>query len=354
MGLRSGDWFRCLLENRFQLDSPFLLRAGAISLMSLMNSLTSAVDRVYFRKRLKACQVRPPVFILGHWRTGTTHLHHLLSLDRRFVTPNLVQTLFPSSFLLIEPMLKSIISPFLPETRLIDNMRFSADAPQEDEFAVAAMCMISPYLAYSFPRRWDHYDRYISLENATASELLAWTRSLQSFVSRLVLKNGKTALLKSPLHTARIKHLLAIYPQAKFIHISRNPYEVFQSTRHMMSIGPAMTQLQRFDFNTVDGIIRRRFRTITSAYLEQRALIPEGSLYELRFEDLEQHPLIQLQDAYDRLELGGFERVRPQLETYLESIRGYTKTRYPSLSDSSRELIAKDWSNYFREFDYQP
>ena len=35
---------------------------------------------------------------------------------------------------------------------------------------------------------------------------------------------------QSPAHTARLKLLHELFPEAKFIHISRNPFEVYQST----------------------------------------------------------------------------------------------------------------------------
>lgn len=40
-------------------------------------------------------------------------------------------------------------------------------------------------------------------------------------------------LIKSPVHTGRVKTLLSIFPDAQFIYIHRNPYEVFQSALHL-------------------------------------------------------------------------------------------------------------------------
>ena len=353
MGIRFGGWLRCLHQNRYKVDSTYMLRAGVISLMSVLNSATCAIDRAIYGKQLRAGKVKAPVFIVGHWRTGTTHLHQLLSQDSQFVVPNLVQTIFPESFLVVEPLVRFAIRPFLPETRLIDNMPFTVETPQEDEFALAVMCRLSPYLAYSFPRNWDAYDRYISIENACASEQKAWADSLQKFISRIVLKSSKTALLKSPLHTARIRSLVAMYPTAKFIHISRHPYEVFQSTRHMLSIGPPMAQLQVFDFKSLDETILRRFHIILSCYLDQRTVIPQGNLHELRFEDLQERPFDHLKEAYDRLGLSGFDDSWPRMERYLESIKDYAKTAHPALDESTRASIAERLSLYFTEFGYQ-
>ena len=40
-------------------------------------------------------------------------------------------------------------------------------------------------------------------------------------------------LIKSPVHTGRVKLLLDLFPNAQFIYIHRNPYQVFKSAVHM-------------------------------------------------------------------------------------------------------------------------
>ena len=40
-----------------------------------------------------------PLFILGHWRSGTTHMHNLLGKDPNHTYPTLWQVIFPDSFL---------------------------------------------------------------------------------------------------------------------------------------------------------------------------------------------------------------------------------------------------------------
>src|SRR4029077_20189260 len=90
--------------------------------------------------------------------------------------------------------------------------------------------------------------------------------------------------------------------------IHRNPYEVFQSTRRMLSIGPPLMQMQRFDFTTLDEIILRRYAAMHEAFLAQRADIPAGRLCEISFENLRRDPLATVAQVYASLnlaELGG-------------------------------------------------
>ncbi len=52
---------------------------------------------------------------------------------------------------------------------------------------------------------------------------------------KLTVRHGseKRLVIKSPVHTARVALLLKLFPDAQFIYIHRNPYEVFQSCVNM-------------------------------------------------------------------------------------------------------------------------
>src|SRR5690349_19983432 len=94
-----GDWLALLRENRFAIDPPLWLRAEVISVCSLPDTaLRSYVYAVYGRGVWKA-EVKAPTFILGFWRSGTTHMPNLLTVHQRFAYHNLYQVYFPHNFL---------------------------------------------------------------------------------------------------------------------------------------------------------------------------------------------------------------------------------------------------------------
>jgi hypothetical protein len=352
LGLTAGRWIKLLFENKFAVDRPFLARSGLITLSSVVNSAVGFTERLRFGTRIAATFVPPPLFILGHWRSGTTHLHNLLSRDARFVSPTLVQVMFPNTFLTLGHPIKKVLGPFLPKNRLVDDMKLSVDEPQEDEFALSILSGKSPYLAYTFPRQWDYYDRYLTLRNLTGAEQDIWLETLDRFVKKLVLHNNKVPLLKSPPHTARIRYILQKYPDAQFVHISRNPYEIFQSTRNMLAIGPPTNQLQRFSFEKVDEVILWRYRAMYDAYLEDRDDVPAGQFCEIRYEALTADPLKEVGSIYEQLGLLGFDRVRPHLIKYLETIGSYSTNSYTPLTESEKRKVARAWAPFFKEFDY--
>ncbi|MCH7688908.1 MAG: sulfotransferase, partial [Planctomycetes bacterium] len=88
-GITLREWFLILRENRFSVDSPHWLRAAAITLGSLQNSAIAGLEKAIYGRKIESAEVHPPLFVLGLWRSGTTHLHNLLSRDDRFAFPSI-------------------------------------------------------------------------------------------------------------------------------------------------------------------------------------------------------------------------------------------------------------------------
>jgi hypothetical protein len=86
-GMRFGDWMQLLAENHFRVHPYRWTLAGLISCITPFNTVMSRVQRLVFGRRIDATVIQPPLFIIGHWRSGTTFLHELLLLDERFTCP---------------------------------------------------------------------------------------------------------------------------------------------------------------------------------------------------------------------------------------------------------------------------
>ena len=111
--------------------------------------MLSAVGRpgAVYRRTLDDLELKPPLFLVGHWRSGTTLLHELLALDESFAAPSTYACFNPHHFLLARhgaPSTKSAERP-------TGDMIISPFSPQEDEFALLCMGAISPYEAFVFP-----------------------------------------------------------------------------------------------------------------------------------------------------------------------------------------------------------
>ena len=101
-------WMRILIRNRFAVGLPYLHIAVVVTFVSMGHTLLRWLQEAWYGRAIRNTVFRePPIFIVGHWRTGTTLLHELLILDPRHTCPNTYQCLEPNHFLLTEGLVKA-------------------------------------------------------------------------------------------------------------------------------------------------------------------------------------------------------------------------------------------------------
>src|SRR5215212_296737 len=201
-GLAADEWIRMLRKHGFAVDAPYLPRAALMTLTSALTSLIGAYENKKYGPKLADVDVKGPLFILGHGRSGTTRLHNLLAQDRQFAYANAWQALNPHTFLTTERY-SAILQLAAPKTRLIDNVAFAPNVPLEVEFATfGTLC--SPYVGRIFPRWAGYYDRYLTFRDVPEDEVGRWKASLMLLCKKLTWKFGRPLILKSPPYTGRI------------------------------------------------------------------------------------------------------------------------------------------------------
>lgn len=352
-GITAGDWWRLLKDNHFQVDACYWHRAAFVTGLSLLNSVYARIERLHWAEEVEQTRItEPPIFVLGHWRSGTTHLHNLLAQDKRFAYANTYQVVNPHTFLTTEALHSRLFAGLLPDKRPMDDVALGFETPQEDEFAPCLMTLKSLYLGVSFPRREDDYARYLTFHGVAREEIEQWQAGLLWFMKKLTLKHRRPLLLKSPPHTARIRLLLEMFPNARFIHIHRHPYEVFRSFVHYYDTACWYTYLQRPCLGQVRERILRRYTAMYDAYFEDLALIPDGQFHELGYRDLERDPIGQVRDIYQGLGIRGFETCEHGLRRYLDSLGGYRKNRFDPLPEEWRGQVAERWQRGFQRWGY--
>ncbi|GAC1473015.1 MAG: sulfotransferase [Isosphaeraceae bacterium] len=351
-GISFFDWCRILRDNHFHVSPRFWHRASIVSIGSVLNSCyRRAEDRAY-DALIEGVSIHPPLFILGHWRSGTTLLHNLLALDDQFSYPNLYEVFFPHTFLSTEGTRTGQIAPLIPRTRVFDNVAQGLDLPNEDEFATAVASLCSPYLMWAFPKNTVRYERYLTFRGVPADEVEGWKRAFVRFLKKLTLRSDRPLLLKSPPHTGRIKLLLDLFPDARFVHIHRDPYTVFRSTRHLNDVLTRSLQFHHPDPADLDDGVLRRYKAMHDAYFDERGMIPAAHLCELAFEDLEQNPVAQMRKVYENLGLLGFDDVRPAMEDHLSGLTDYRKNSYPRLSPALKARVLQECRRSFDAWGY--
>ncbi len=275
-GMTLSDWWAILRRHRFAVDLQYSPRALVQTAVSASDSVSARIEIGRFGRIIEAVQVRAPLFILGHYRSGTTHVHNLPALDPQFAAPTFFQVLNPHAFLTTERWAAPIADSVVVRRRYQDEMILGAGVPSEDEIALATMTGLSPYMAWYFPKDGSDYDRYLTFRGASNEEVTRWAHALTTFLKKLTFRHDRPLVLKSPPHTARIRLLLGLFPDARFVHIHRDPYAVFGSTRHMIQAVYPVFCFQEWPVPDGNDRILSVYTEMYDAFFEERALIPEG------------------------------------------------------------------------------
>ncbi|TWU27817.1 sulfotransferase family protein [Bythopirellula polymerisocia] len=352
-GMRFSTWIGTLAHNHFDVSFTKSHTAASITLVSGLNSFLALLDRLVYSRKVEEVEIpHSPLFILGHWRAGTTFLHELLICDPEHTYPNTYQCFVPHHFVLTETWLAPLTSKLIPSRRPMDNMAAGWRRPQEDEFALSNLGVPTPYLSMLFPRRGEAYPEYLDLRALEPAQRQLWGTALHEFFKRVTFRDSRRIIVKSPPHTARVRTLLELYPDAKFVHIVRDPYDLFVST---MGLWKSLNEVQRIqvlgDQEWVEEYVLGSLERMYAAYEEDRQRLAENQIVELRYEDLVQDPHTCVRKLYAELELGEFASVEPALNEHLAAVKNYHPNHY-EIADEKRAMVRERWAGYFEKYGY--
>lgn len=315
----------------------------------------SLMERFYVRRKLaRAPRPAPPIFLVGHWRSGTTHLYNILSKspDLGYVPP--VATGVPWDMLLLARWLRPLFHRMLPEQRYIDRIPVNPDSPQEDEAALANMQPVSFFHGLYFPRHLrENFLQGVFFDGCSPRDIERWQQRFRYFMDKLALQQpGRRLVIKNPVYTARVAMLRQMYPQAKFIHIHRNPYIVFQSMRNFYDKLLAVYGLQEVDEAPIQQLILEAYPRMMDALTRDTADLPSDQFIEVRYDELDAAPMPVLERIYRQLDLEGFESCRPVFQAYLESVAGFRKNRH-AMEPEVVERVESRWRPFIERWGYE-
>jgi hypothetical protein len=281
------------LEAEYDIEKKYhkkyLLSKGA----SLITSGLSYFDELRFRSLSRNLEITaPPIYVLGHWRSGTTLLHNLLCSFKNVSYPTTYQTVFPNNLFFLSRLIKGIMQFYLPEKRLIDKVKMHVDFPQEEDFALLNEAGFSFYLWFFFPQ--DHQrivDEFLTLSTQNSLKRQKYQQGYMRFVKRCITNvGGNQYVAKNPPNMARIPFLLGLFPGSRFVYIERNPYEVLMSTYKFFNSFFMTLQLQDVEEETVWNFVFDTYVRLHHQYQKDKHLIPRENLIELKYEQLVADP----------------------------------------------------------------
>lgn len=300
---------------------------------------------------------KDPVFILGFYRSGTSYLHHFLTQDDRLGYHSVFQMVFPEIMLTHEkwlaPALQSFSNVFKiqdPVHRIPLNWRYPGE---EDGTMTTSMNPGGAQWGYFFPKMMDkQFRKYVLFENITESELEIWKTDFVFLLKKISLANhNKQLVLKSPPNTARIKLLLSLFPNAKFIFIHRNPYEVYLSNKKFWKVTKSIYAIGAYKSVDVNGIILDTYAKMMNRYLLEKGLIPGGQLIEIAYANLINEPLQSMRTLYEAIHLDDFNYCENKMKVFVENEKSFARLKHEMTAEESK-IVTEKLEPFIRYWNY--
>ena len=341
-----------------------------LTFFALVSAVFLLLDHLFF-PAFRKVEVRRPIFIVGNGRSGTTHMHRLMSGDQdRFTYFRTYEMLLPSIlqkkilwFLgrLDEQILggwcirrlKASEDSALEEVRSKHNWQL--DGAEEDEFILfnnfssGSMIWLFNYPEFASRLRADH------LPEKTRRRQYGYYKGL---IQRQLYLYGseKTHCCKSPGFTLKVRALWETFPDARFVMMFRHPAESIPSLVDFMS-------WYWENFGSPPDLIRDSAEVLSEAgvenyrYLEQMIEeLPEEQQCVVDYEALSADPKRTVSEVYSRLGL----QVSPAYEAFLDAEREKAK-RFVSGHDydpegqgPNRERLYSELGALYQRFGWKP
>lgn len=278
-----------------------------------------------------------PVIVIGHWRSGTTYLHQLMSADPGAATARNVLTVAPQAALVLKPLIGRVLGRVMTATRPIDAVPWSACDPQEDEIGLARLTVDSHMAGVAFPQDYlRHFHRCtLSTTRHFQQQLLHFTRITWAHDG----EGKRHLLIKNPAHSARVPLLLDLFPRARFVLMKREPADavrsltlVKQKLADLVGLQPAPDQHRQVEETAM------AHRLLLEAFESARPMIPAGQLVEVEFDDLTSSPLAAVERIYRELSIDGWNQARDAIKARAERARTYSPDKVMLEPQAERRL----------------
>jgi hypothetical protein len=343
LNLNFSAWRRHILPSHAS-----WLDKGRTAMLGGVNSLMGALS-----PDASALLREDPVFLIGHWRSGTTYLHELLSLDARHTAPNTYECLYPHHFQMTQAQfMRSKAAQAGPVKRPMDQVTVSMQSPQEDEFALLCLGALSPYAWMLRPGEHDAAMDALDTRRWSDRDKAHWLTTFQRFLGGVCSQRPGRLVLKSPTHTFRVALLAERFPKAQFIHIVRHPDNVFPSTVAMWQSMFELYALEPIPSVPVLAEQVMRMGALMEDLLDED--IPQLEAHRhirVRYEDLARAPLETVGGIYAHFRWPDWEAARPLLQRHIEERAGYTaNARTPDEAQRARLGIA--WKKMYDKYGY--
>jgi hypothetical protein len=344
------NFFKVISKGKIQ--NPYYFKTILTFLIVFITIPFRWWEKIFFYQKLRDFKFeKPPVFILGHWRSGTTFLHNTLCKDPDAAYVTTYHSVFPNN-LASKLIFKTFQKAFMPDKRPADNVKLRINNPQEDEFALINMIDNTFYTLFFFPEEYHRFFKEAIEFNISKDEELRWNQKYDELVKKAVINTkGKRVIIKNPANTGRIPKLMEMYPDAKFIYIHRNPIIVFLSTRRFFTELFPTLWFHKVDESFIEKMIIDNYKKLLGRYEDTKSLLSEDNLLEIRFDDYDKNPVELTRLIYEQLFKEDFDKVEKIISQYVSSLQSYKKSKN-YIEKGTLDLILKEFGPYMKLYNY--
>ena len=311
------------------------------------------IESAIYYFKAKKVKVREPLFVVGHWRTGTTMTQYMLGQDKSFSFINPL-TNYSVNSKLIGWILRKPLTEELKTGRDMDNMQWGVDMPYEDYITFTLWSPLSSWIGNLYPQSAKKYQDYAFVDEMPVKFQRKWYKQYDAMLRKLAVEFPPEYryLLKSPDATARVKYLSEVYPDSKFVATYRDPYATIRSMIHMQRISYGMFALQEVpDDEALEDFVIEQFKRVYKKYFEDVKSISSDRLIEIKFEDLEKDPLTELKKVYDHFGYD-WKKAEEPIRAYVEKVGDYKKNVF-DYSPRFIKRINRELDFYFEHYGYE-
>jgi hypothetical protein len=338
-------------------DEAALTTLGRITVRELIVSLLENLLRMEAERaanvEIERQRIAAPVFIVGLPRTGTTHLHGLISEDPANRAPLTWEVMYPAASRSTDEVARARSQTdarmgwadrFAPEFMRIHPI--AADLPQECIAITAQVFMsIQFHTTHDVPSYQDWLEQ--------APQRLAFDFHHRFLQHQQAKSNGARWVLKAPGHLFALEGLLERYPDARIIHTHRDPLRV------MASMASHATVLRRAfsddaDPRQIAADWADRWARALEKFLAVRDRAPAAQFLDLSFESIESDPLGTVEHVYDFLGWPLTTDARAAMQRFLAAnpknkhgVHSYTLEQF-GLSPATEMLRFRNYCERFR------
>ena len=355
IGCRLDNWIRLRRQNTISPEHK--KQARFMTFIITVMGIPAFFEWLLYKGRINRTELKKdPIYIVGHWRTGTTYLQNLFTRDPQFAWFDPLKTITINNCILLKPVIRPLIGKFIKGTRAMDNLEYDLNLPMEEVFAQATLSDQAVAHMLVFPGKGEGI-KYVDsafTDEQSPEKQDDWLKDYKYILKKVTyLSQGKQLLLKSPENTCRIAFLKKNFPGAKFINIYRNPYKVIMSTINMYHKEMGIFGLNEAPSDEVieDTIIELFARIYRKAFKELYAL-PEEDRIDICYEDFCKAPMEYTKQIYGHLGIGGFDAAYPYLKAYIDDQEGYQTNKF-TLDDELKEKINSRLGFYFEKYGYE-